>query len=464
MTISTEWKPDLTTAGEGPIYLALAEALERDVRTGVLQRGARLPTHRDLARALGVTVGTVTRAYAEAARMGLVGGEVGRGTFVRSGDDVDYLLRDDSFDGWINLSHNLPLTSGLDESLRPALEELVRRGDLVDLLSYQVHGGSLEHRRAGAQWLSRQGCEVRPEQVLVTGGAQHGMAVVFSTICNPGEVVLTEALTYPGMKALANLLHLRLYPVAMDEFGLRPDAFEAAARATGAKVLYCMPTLHNPTCAILPAERREKIAEIARARGMAIVEDDSYGFLPPSRPRPLCTYAPEISFYLTSASKSMTPGLRIGFLAAPPDTLERLTSSLWAITYMASPFMAEVAALCIRNGSAERMVEAKRREARARQELAASILKETTSLSDPHGFHLWLQLPDPWRSEDFASQARQRRVLVTPAEAFVVGRAPAPHAVRVCLGAVASREKLASGLEQLALILREAPAPVSSFV
>ena len=115
--------------------------------------------------------------------------------------------------------------------------------------------------------------------MLVTSGSQHGLTAVFATLLRPGDLVLTESLTYAGMKALAELLHVRLQGLPMDAHGLRPDAFEDACRAGAAKALYCVPTLQNPTATVMPEARRREIAHIARAHGVLIVEDDVYGLL-----------------------------------------------------------------------------------------------------------------------------------------------------------------------------------------
>jgi DNA-binding transcriptional MocR family regulator len=407
-----------------------------------------------------VTVGTITRSYAEAARRGLVGGEVGRGTFVSDGllDDTTFLHRDLEPSN-VDLSLNLPVGSALDQELPRALAALAEEPGLSGLAGYLANAGVPAHREAGAEWIRRAGVDADADRMLVTGGAQHAMATVFATLCDPGDVVLTEALTYPGMKGLANLLHLRLVPVAMDELGMLPSAFEAAVRSAKPSALYTMPTLHNPAATILPAERREEIAAIAVEHGVPIVEDDSYGFLVPEPPPPLTSFAPDTSFYLTSVSKSMTSALRIGFALAPPGWLERLTASLWSISWMASPLMAEVATRWIFDGTADTIVRSKRREAERRQEIAERTLGRWKLRSHPQAFHAWLELPTPWRADDFVAQARRRGVTVTPTDAFVVGRSPSPQAVRVCFGPEPDRKRLERGLRTLDDILCGRPEP-----
>ncbi len=201
----TSWLPDLTDRS-GPRYLAIADCLADDVRLGRLAEGERLPTHRDLADSLGLTVGTVSRAYAEAERRGLLHGEVGRGTFVGGMAGGWELPSPGASDpAVVDLGLNLPLYAQ-DPDLGDALRTLSKRRDLHELLSYQPFAGSDRYRRAGAQWIARHGLDVDPANVIVTGGAQHAIAILLGTLCRAGDVVLTEPLTYPGLKSVARLL------------------------------------------------------------------------------------------------------------------------------------------------------------------------------------------------------------------------------------------------------------------
>ncbi len=454
----TMWAPELERRS-GPRYLAIAEALADDVADGRLRPGARLPTQRDLADRLGVTVGTVGRAYAEAAQRGLLSGEVGRGTFVRAQAAEHGQTSAKAAPGLVDLSVNHPPpTKGEQkgELLAKALQSLSRR-DLSKLLGYPPDGGAPEHRAAGAAWIAGAGLDATPDNVLVSSGSQHGMAAVFAALLRPGDLVVTEALTYSGMKALAGLLHLRLQGLPLDEQGLRPDAFQAACRSGAVKALYCVPTLQNPTTAVMSESRRKEIAAIARAHGVTIVEDDVHGRLHADPPPPIAKFAPDVTCYLTGTAKSVAPGLRSGFMLAPPPLVPRIAAGIRGTTWMAAPLMAEIASLWIKDGTAEQIVKAKRQEATARQRLAAAVLGRFDVQSHPGAYHLWLQLPEPWRSETFADEARRRGVAVTPAQAFLVGRIATPHAVRVCLGTPPDRDQLEKALQVLAGNHEESP-------
>ncbi|MGE5124722.1 MAG: PLP-dependent aminotransferase family protein [Betaproteobacteria bacterium] len=446
----TIWSPNLV-GRTGPRYQAIVAALAEDIEKDALHEGSRLPTHRELAEQLGVTVGTVSRAYAEAARRGLVSGEVGRGTFVRREATMV-----DEPGGPIDLGQNHPPEPASQPQRRAllwALAGLTNRADVARLLDYPAAGGNPADREAGASWVARAGLQARPEDVLVCTGSQHGLTVLLATLLEPGGLLLAESLTYAGLKAVAALLHLRLRGLAIDAHGLRPDALADACRETGAKAVYLIPTLHNPTTAVMPEQRRREIVEIARRFDLALVEDDVHGLLPERRPPPLAALAPERTYYLTSTSKTLAPGLRIAYVKAPPSRVPRLAASLRATTWAVAPLTAAIASAWIRDGWADGLLQARREEARARQALARERLAGADLDVHPEAYYLWLRLPEPWRADGFVAEARARGVLLTPAEAFSVDREPVVHAVRLCTGAARTREALGRGLDVVADLL-----------
>jgi DNA-binding transcriptional MocR family regulator len=464
--IMTMWSPDLSLF-PGPRYLAIVSAIAEDVERGYLKTGDQMPTHRDLAGVLGVTTGTITRAYSEAAKRGLLVGETGRGTFVRANpfEDAFRASSTNEDDELIDLSLNIPpvcVGDPLGQALSNTLAGLATRPGLSALVGYQPAVGIERHRAAGAMWVARARLTVDAQQVLICNGALHAMTVVFSTLTKPGDSVFTESLTYPGMKNLAHLLHLRLKGLPTDEEGIVPEAFDEACRHDSARILYTIPTLHNPLGTVMPEARRRQIEAIAMKHNVAIVEDDVHSFMLSSPPPPLSSFAPENSYYILSTSKSIAGGMRIGYLVAPERMVEPLTTSLQATVWMAAPLMAEIASEWIQDGTADRLVDQKRSEARARQLIASEILAGFQFDAHPLSFHLWLHLPEPWRSNEFSAQLRRRGVVVTPAEAFVPGREEPPHAVRVCVGAPRSRAQLEKGLAIIRTVLQEPPDPCLS--
>lgn len=459
----TIWSPDLSQF-RGPRYVAIAEALATDVAAGRLKAGERLPTHRDLAWNLKVTVGTVTRAYAEAERRGLIAGEVGRGTYVRD-QSIDVVPKSPApaHDGFVDLSRNYPPLDPSDRTIADTIAE-VARGDISDLLGYAQMLGLAEHREAGARWVRDSGVDCNGDHVVVTGSAQQGLMVAFAAAVRPGETVVTEQLTFYGIKALAGLMGYRMHGVAIDAHGLVPDALDLACRQHAPKALYCVPNLHNPTTAIMPEARRREIADVCRRHGVIIIEDDSYGFLLDQPPPPIAALAPDITIYVNGLSKPVAPGLRIGFLTTRLAVIDRIETAMRASTWMATPLMAEVATRLIHSGVARRIAHGKRDESRARQAMAARILAGAEMDRHQSAYHLWLHLPEPWRREEFTDAARRRGVGVAPAEAFAVGRNAVPHAVRVCLSAAADRAALEGALTTLDTLLHKATAHSGAMV
>jgi DNA-binding transcriptional MocR family regulator len=445
------WRPRIDRKS-GPLYLALAGAIAGDMQAGKLKPGDRLPPQRDLADSLGVTVTTVTRGYAEAERRGLVQGQVGRGTYVRPPAFAPLAAAAAPV---IDLGTNALLPQAHAGELAASLAALVSRTDPDRLFNYQPHAGRLEHRGAAAEYLQQAKVPATAADTILTSGAQHAMAVAMATLTAPGDTVLCESVTYTGMRSLANHLHVHVQAVAMDDEGILPDALEDAAFESGGRVLYCMPSVQNPTGRIMSRKRRQEIARVADRINLTLVEDDAYGFLVEGL-QPLASLVPERSFYLTSLSKSLVPGLRVGFLRTPPGWLDRVTGAVFATTVTVTPLAAAAAAEWIRSGLAARVIDWKRQEIKARQELSRALLGELIA-GPRESQHLWLQLPPRWPADDFVREARQRGVILTPGREFAVARHAAPNAVRACLGPPAERQSLKRALTTLQEILADTP-------
>jgi DNA-binding transcriptional MocR family regulator len=363
--------------------------------------------------------------------------------------------------GGVNLGMTWPMDA-LNPDLSAAIRKLSRRADLAELLAYQPNAGMPRHRRAGAHWIASHGHEVAPESVLVCGGAQHAMTVVFSTLARPGDTVLTEELTYPGARAVVELLGLKAVGVAMDDEGLLPDALDAACRKRRPKLLYCVPSIHNPTTATQSTERREAIVRVAREHGIALVEDAIHHRLlaPSSAPPLLASLAPERTYLIASPSKVVAGGLRVAFLSAPRHAVEELAHGLWATTWMVPPLAAEIMSTWIEDGTADETVARKRAEATARNVLLRDAVAGTQGVlhASPSGYHAWLDLPPAWPDASvFVAQAHRRGVALTDSGAFHVGGGVPPAAIRVSLSAPASRGTLADGLDKLAGALMARP-------
>jgi DNA-binding transcriptional MocR family regulator len=437
----------------GPIYQAIADAIGREIEAGRLKPGSRLPTQRVLARQLGVTLTTVTRAYVEAQRRGLLNGEVGRGTFVRP----NALDIEGPEHGVLDLAVNSLMPLPYLEELADRLMSAIPRSAASRVFGYQHHAGARHNRAAGSAWIGWAGVEAPLERVVVTGGGQHAILMSLMTLAKPGDEILVEELTYPGIIDLAAHLHLRLRTVAIDRDGLVPGSLDEACRAGKPAALYCMPSFQNPTASLMSEKRRRDIANVAIAHQLTVIEDDVYGFLAPEV-KPLSSCLPEnLCFYITSTSKSIAPGIRIGYLLAPASSVERISVSVLRTLVNAAPAMAELATSLITEGVASRIVEWKRKELAARQHIAVRALGGLRNQTHPFSPHVWLMLPEPWRTDAFVARARHRGILLNSAESFAVDHETDVQAVRIALGPPATRSALEEGLTELVRMVNRVP-------
>ena len=454
----TIWQPDLS-GREGPLFRQISDAIGESVAEGRLPEGVRLPPQRELAYALGVSLNTVSRAYADATDRGFVSGEVGRGTYVQDARpspaaQTAELTRTAA--GPIDFSLNLPAPGPAAAALSRTLEELSGSKALAGFLDYQTAGDQGRHAAAAAEWLGRVGLDTRSDDIVLTSGAQHGILVALLATLRPKEVLLTDELTYAPIKAMAHHLGLKLVPVASEDGALSPDALDAVCGRVAGKALYCLPTLHTPTTATMDAGRRSAIAAVARKHDLTLIEDDVFGFLPPDRPPPLACFAPERTLYITSVSKSLAPGLRVGFLRAPPERAHNLRAAVSLSSWMPPPLMAEIACRWIEEGTAEELNAFQRDEAAFRQSMARAVIPERFLSADAHGFHVWLTLPQQWRPDLFRMEAQERGVKVMVGGAFAVNPTDSPNAIRLCLSHESTRTRVQAGLAVVAELLEHA--------
>lgn len=473
MTIRTlTWKPDITDR-HGPKYRAIADVLADDIAAGNIREGIKLPPHRELAWELGVTVGTITRAYQEAERRGLVSGEVGRGTYVRSHAESTNGARglatsvplmpayvEDEPDKPANMALNYPPPGREIADAQASMASMIQSPDFPSFLSYQPNAGMAAHREAAARWMAKRLPGTTAKNTLVASGGQHGTFIGLSAVTQPGQVVATEAMSYGGLKSIARNLGLSLHGLPMDADGLIPEAFEAYCQSHRPPALYTVCTPNNPTNAVMPPERRQAIAAIAARYDVVIIEDDIFALLLDDAPPPIAAYAPDHTILVTSAAKTLAPGLRVGIATGPERLIPAMEASIRATCGLASPITAEIFRHWVDEGTADAILEDHRREIAARH----LLFKERF---DPLGadyvmpkgsMHAWLQIPAPDMAADYILSAERRGVKLGSSGAFVIDRNAAQQAVRICLGTPRERKTVERALGSLAALYQEGGA------
>lgn len=458
--IMLNWTPDLARSDK-PRYLAIADLIAEDIRAGRLSVGDRLPPQRKLATRLDVDFTTVARGYVEAQKRGLVESRVGQGTFVRGlpkAEPRPRTARPDLVDLTMNLPPE-PDDPDLVARMQEGLAEVSR--DLVALLRYQSFGGAPADKDAASAWLGRRALVPAQERVFVTPGAHPALVGIFSLLAKPGDVILCEALTYPGARSIAAQLGITLVGLPMDADGIDPDALADAVKRHQPKALYLNPTLQNPTTLTIPEARRAAIVAVARRTGLRIVEDDAYGFIPAHGLPPLAAMAPDLTWHVAGLAKCIGAGLRTAYVIAPEAKAGwPFAAALRAANVMASPLTVALATRWIEDGTADTILRFIRAETVARQAMAKDILPKGTFRADPLSFNLWVELPEPWTRSAFVGHMQATGIGIVASDAFSADGNP-PEAARVCLGGPVGRDKVRHALEYMAHALTHSPAAAS---
>lgn len=426
-----------------PAYRSLAQGIAAAIDAGSLRPGDRLPPHRDLAWRLGVSVQTVSRAYEELIRADLISGEVGRGSFVKSGPreviEVPW-FRAPANCRPIDLSMMTPVRlPQIAEAWQDSMLRIAARPPDAAIYSFRPRQALSRHGGTAAAWLARCGMVVPAQRILLTNGCTPALMVALMSAAQPGDEIATESVTCHTLKPAVRHLHLRLRGIDCDARGMRPDALRAAARGAGGKLraVFLLPSGAGPQARVIDRERREDLAAAAAESGLVIIESDVLGPVAPRRPPPVSSFAPDRSFYFTGLTKCLSPGLRLGFLAMPESLAERALNRHLSVAWMATPMIAEIAADWIDNGVADQLLAAQRAELVARNRLAQRVLGPL-STGFPHGLHRWIPLPEGTDEDRLLRDMLAREVALAPGSGFAVtDRSPA---LRLCLGGVPTQE------------------------
>ncbi|MCZ4061542.1 PLP-dependent aminotransferase family protein [Pantoea sp. LMR881] len=455
-SLFTRWATQLQQQSQRPAYLLIADFIAEGINSGDLQSRYRLPPIREMALTLGLNYTTVTRGYAEARRRGLIDSRPGLGSFIRSKASGTSVIAVSSYE----MTMNAPV-----EPEGPAVEEAIRNGamnlfsssDMLSLMRYQDFGGTAEDKAVAMHWTGHKLKVKNEAEILVCPGIHSALVALLTLINRKRGAVCVSNLVYPGIKAIASQLNVKLKTVACDDEGPLPCAFEELCKSGGISALYINPVLQNPTTLTVPLQRRHSLAEICRRYTISVIEDDAYAALTEVHIPAFAELIPELTWYITGMSKCFGPGLRIAFLKGPDKQSTQLLSGvLRALTVMSSPVTNALARQWISDGTADRMLAAIRQEAKVRQKMASVYLAGLDFRADMNGYHLWLPLPKMLNSNssDVAAKLREQGISVVSGVAFCTDNNP-PEALRLCLGGAKTRQQCEDNLKTLAEMLSD---------
>jgi len=446
----TIWRPTLANSTK-PLYKQLADAIEQAITNKVLIPQQKLPPQRQLADALGVTIGTVTRGYNEAERRGIVVARVGSGTYVKAQQASVYLSPNIAEQAYDLRSANAPMGLQLEMMTSGLAELAAEQSTIKHCLRYQVEDGLPHQKESLVQWLSLRKIHCNEGNLLFTSGGQHGISLALHASCLAGDTVLAEGLSFPGISIACQQQQLRCIGLAMDNDGITPMSLLAAIKQSNPRVLYLTAQFQNPTCTQMSLARKQQILAICQQHQLLIIEDDVQ-FLPYQDKLPsFYQLDPQNTIYISSFSKSFSGGLRIGYLIANTALREKIKLALRANCWTLPPLTIELVSRWLTNGKMAKLENWLRTEMAERNVILQEVLADFEINYHMHGYNAWLTLPETWRAVDFVGYAEQHNVLVRAAESYAVGRFPAPQNIRLCICAPESKQQLRAAL----LILKQ---------
>ena len=370
-------------------YRRVVDRVVADIASGKLRPGDRLPPQREFADQQGIATSTASRAYGELARRGLIVGEVGRGTYVRTMTGTSIPAFAEPGPLLVNLEFNMPLPADQGRLLAKSLAPFLKRtAALQRVLLASAATGTIDARHTVAKFLSRGDWTVNPDCVRFAGNGKQALGAAMAALVPIGQRLGVDALTYPVVKALAARLGIELVPLRMDEQGIRPDALIAAQRKTPMRAIYCQPALHNPLGITMPKIRRLEIVAVLQRHDLYAIEDHVYAFLADDL-APLAALAPDRTVLVDSLSKRLVPGITLGYISAPPRLTSQIEAAVRSGAWGPSALSMELCTRWIADGTVAVVSAAKRRDAEARQRILHDAFAGLALQSNPRAYHAW---------------------------------------------------------------------------
>lgn len=451
------WKPEKERLS-GPLYKAIAQALEEDILEGRLAPDTKLPPQRELADFLDVNLSTVTHAYKVCELKGLLYATVGKGTFVTPNARTKNVpFQENAPDAFIEMGMIEPFYQ-INPWILETAKEVLEGPEALRLLEYGRAQGDEEQRQAARDWLARFHLQVPVDNILIAAGSQNALAISLISLFKAGDRIATDPYTYPNFIGLASFLHIQLVAVECDENGMKPEALESLCRSSTISGVYLMPSCSNPMGIVMPMERRREMAAVIRRRQLTLLEDDAYAFLLPEDYRPIATMVPEQTVYICGTSKSLCAGLRVAFLAFPAACRPYLASGVYTINLKTVSISAEIIAALIRSGKAENILEGKRALARERNEVFREVFPAVDPRPRADTFFKWLPLPPDMDGDRFEQMAKERGVHLLSSRRFAVGARGASF-VRLAISSPHSAQELRRGLQTVRSLLEKGEPP-----
>jgi DNA-binding transcriptional MocR family regulator len=464
--MNTNWLPRID-ASVGPKHQSIKQSIRAAIADGTIRPGHRLPPVREVAWRLGVTPGTVARAYKDLVDDGALDAQVGRGTFVAEPGSVSLAVEETPYlvyapaQGEVNMRTAQVADVGQGAVFHRLLAALPPPAPRA-YASYPATSHDAQLRALLADWFSGSDHgTLSPDDMVLTLGAQHALIVLLTaTLHGPRPMIATEELAYSGVRHAAALVRAGIVGLPFDDEGILPDALDRACIAHGLQLLVTSAEAHNPTTMRTSPSRRAEIAEVARHHGLQIVDDDCFGF--GASPEPSYRLiAPERTWVISSLSKTVSPDIRVGAIIAPEGRSIGVRSAAQQQYFGLPRPVVDLVTAALETGEAEAIA------VRVKEAAARRIASTRDTLRDAAGLRLrdgvpfaWLPMPRGWRASSFLRAAEAEGIRLKAADEFALIDGRAPNAIRIALTGERDDGRFAQALGTLARLLATPPLEV----
>ena len=447
------WKPERSRL-KRPVYLSLAEQLEKDIAAGFLPPGTRLPPQRELADFLDINFTTVTRAYRLCELKGLIYAVTGSGTFIAPNAAKSVTI---SAGNLADSSIDLGFVSSFEQCndmIGDAVVSVMKKRRLSELLDYEYPTGMPHHKAAAVNWLENMGVHTDPDHLAIASGTLNAIAFALFSLFEPGNRIAVDTYAFVNFIELAKMHHLQLVPITGDSEGMLADELEAQHRLKPIHGVFLSPSCCNPTTVMISERRKAALADVIGRCGMILIEDDIHAFLSAGimddYRGPLSRFLPEQSVYISGTSKSLCSGLRVAYLVYSDRFRDQILSALFNVNVKTSSLDAEVITELILSGKAGEITKKKRALAGEMNELFYEFFPEQKGIGHPLSFYRWLPIRDKRRGSEVEKDLMNAGIRVYHSDRFLSGPREEQCYLRVSLATVREKERLKEGLSVLA--------------
>jgi len=443
-----KWIPVIEKSNK-PIYKLIAECIENDIASGKLHIGFRLPSQRIIASYLGINHSTVTKAYQICEEKGLVNGIVGKGTFVSSTSRIpSEVLSHNKNKNIIEMGMVLSVYE-MNNLIKSAIDEVAKYMDDEVAFRYTPPEGALKHRFIASEWLKKFGVMADADNIIITAGSQNAISTILISLFHKGDRIAVDKYTYTGMKNICELLGIILIPVKGSKEGMDIDELRLICRRDNVKGMYLIPDCHNPTSITMGTNSRREIARIIEEYNILLIEDGTFSFCLEEKSQPIYELIPNHTIYIQGTSKSLNPSFRISYMVASKKYIGNLKKGLNSVSWMASPYMAELVSLFQYTSMYAELVKAKQKLLRERNMVFDRLLEGFTIIPSNTAPFRYLILPKNVDDIFIEEECLKAGLQVFSTKRFLVGTENELNALRVSISGPETMKDLESGLKIL---------------